>query len=240
LSCANKIFDSGGDSETFSDLRHFYYKKLYEYNTTLPETARINLFGIDTENKDKSHSLSYLDYLISKVRNKNVPAKIGNILNGNRNDTDVYFNNLRKSLDQEEALYKELFIEDYFNFSSLVDNYFTDKNDYNIRQQKMAVNFIKIYNKNIRGKYFGLFSDTEFIEKISSIYENIYDKIAVFNIRHELWFNESDKYGDIFTVNNKYFKYFILYREFVNKINGNKNIDFYDRSNDASFIVNEN
>lgn len=236
----DQIFASAGDNETYSDLRRFYYKKLYEYNVSLPETARLKLFGIDTEFTDKSHSLLYFEYLTGKVHNKIVPAKIGNILNGNRNDSDIYFNNLKKSLDQNEALYKELFVEDYFNFSCLVDNYFTDKSDNNIRQQIMAVNFVKIYNKNLRGKYFGVFADTGFIEKIFSIYENVYNKISVLKVWHELWFDNIDKKGDIFAVNNKYLKYFIKYREFVYKINGREATDFYDRNNDTFFIVNEN
>jgi hypothetical protein len=236
----DKIFASADDNELYSDLRRFYYKKLYEYNATLPETAKINLFGIGMESTDKNHSLLYFEYLISKVNNKVVPGKIGNILNGNRNETDKYFINLKKSLDQNEALYKELFVEDYFNFSCMVDNYYTKKSDDNIIQQKLAANLIKIYNKNIRGKYFGFFSDTGFIEKITSIYENVYDRTVVLKVRHELWFDDSDKDGNIFSVNNKYLKYFIKYRKFVYKLNGQELTDYYDLKNDAFFIVNEN
>lgn len=236
----NQVFESADDLDTYSLYRKSYYKKLYEYNITLPETDRINLYGIDTETHERSHSILYMDYLIKKIQNKSIPMKINSILNGIRYDTDVYFNNVKKSLEQNNALYKELFVEDYFNFSMLVDNYFTDRSDYNTRLQKMAVNFIKIYDKNIRGKYFGVFSDTNFIEKMLTIYNGTNNRITVLEIQNTLLFNDADKTGKIFTVNNKYLKYFIKYREFVYKINGQELSDSFYRDSDTFFALNDN
>ncbi len=236
----NQVFESADDLDTFSLYRKSYYNKLYEYNITLPETERINLYGIDTETPERNHSMLYMDYLINKIQNKSIPTKINSILNGTRYDKDIYFNNIKKSLEQNEALYKELFVEDYFNFSMLVDNYFSDKSDYNIRLQTIAVNFIKIYDKNIRGKYFGVFSDTNFIEKMLTIYNDINNRIIVFEIQNTLLFNEADKIGKFITVNNKYFKYFVKYRNFIYKINGQELSEYFYRESDTFFVLNDN
>jgi hypothetical protein len=169
-----------------------------------------------------------------------IPPVINEALSGDRSNIEQYFDNIKISIEKNEALYKELFVEDYFNFSCLINNIFTDKSDYNFNQQIMALNFIKIYNKNIRGKYFGVFSDTGFVENILSISDNLSGRTEVIEVRYELWFNEYDKKGEVFSVNNMYFKYLLKYRRFIEKINGNETTNINYRNTDAFFIVNEN
>lgn len=233
-----QIFESAADTDIYTKYRELYYRKLYEYNNTLAQTERIILYGIDTESPDKIHTVIYLDYLIDKIRNKSVPSKINNIINGNRTDKDQYFNNIKKSLEQNESLYKELFVEDYFYFALMIDNYFTDKSDYNAKLQKMAVNFIKIYDKNPRGKYFGLFSDTGFIEKAQTIYNDVNNRIMIYEVQDTLFFKEQDKYGKIYSVNNNVLKHFIKYREFVYHINGRNLTENLLRESDTFFVFN--
>lgn len=236
----NRVFESAPDSDIYTLYRRLYYIKLYEYNSILPQSDRISLFGIDTETAEKKHSLIYLDYLLNIIRGKSMPMKINDILFANRDNVDMYFDNIKISLEQNEALYKELFVENYYFFNLLIENYFTDKSDYNIRLQRMAVNFIKIYDRNIRGKYLGVFSDTIFIEKIHSIYDNVQNRIIVYKMHNYLLFDDIDKYGKIYTVNNKILKYFVNYREFVYKINGQTITNSLKYNDDAILVLNTN
>lgn len=236
----NNIFEAAGDKEIFSDIRRNYITKLYEYNKSLPDAEKLKYFGVDTEDQTKAHSVLYLDFLIEKNKNKVIPSTIQNVLNGDRSDLDEYFNDIRISLENNEPLYKELFVEDYFNFSFLIYNYFTDKTSDNIRQQTMAVNLKRLYDKNIRGKYFGIFTNTDFIDKITFIADEIYNKTEVIEMHYELWFNEPDKKGVMFSVNNKYFKYLLKYLAFIKKINGQPAIQNNYGDSDAFFVINEN
>ena len=231
----DEVFGLDG-AGTLIPMRKYYYKALREYNMHLPENKRLVLWGLDVESDKSRFSERYLDYLLGLVSNKVKPAAVAAVLSASRDDRYKYFDDIRLSLEKNELLYKELFVEEFFNFSMLVNNYFTS--DYDERQtvQSKALSLVKIYQKNKKGKYYGVFSSAMFINAAHSLETEIGERTAVVNLINEQWFPEKGEL--LYSVNNKGLSRFVGYRNFIYGLYGIDKVERYNGLGDVFFLLN--
>ncbi len=149
-----------------------HWKKVYEYNKTLPDDKKIKIIGIDIEHQ----SVNALRYMNSVLPNKKVPDEIkSNIeefnkiinsgyLNENRADDRLYkfCSELKNSMKKNKNVYEEYLEDNFFGFQLVNENIInrmdivSSEEEFNkIRDEKIYENFIKVYDYLPKGKYYG-------------------------------------------------------------------------------------
>lgn len=143
-----------------------HWRKLYKFNKNLPKNKKIKIIGIDIEHQPKS-ALHYLNY----VSPQNPPCKIKKTIKAVRlldqktkcDETNLinFFKQLKKDLKEKEDIYRSYLKENFFGFKIVSDNLLAryevyHGNNFNdTRDKKMYKNFMKIYNKLPKGKFYG-------------------------------------------------------------------------------------
>ncbi len=243
--CILNLYINSGDRsmldavffENKDDAKIKYYEKLYEYNNNLQENKRLTLYGINSETRGSVYATYYIDYLLNKVEHKIKPAAIFDKLFASRDDLYKYFNDIRLSIDKNELLYKELFVEDYFYFNLIINNYFTINYNEEQKIQTQALNFIKIYQKNNKGKYFGIFNDSSFIDIAYVLYGNIEDRVNIIDIINDNWFE--NKKGKIYAVNNNKLEYIKKHQKYLYSLYNSETNDLNDKLSGVYFLIND-
>lgn len=147
-----------------------HWKKLYEFNKTLPEARRITVVGIDIEHQPQNALL----YMTSVLPKKEVPNKIKdnieelktlflNISNQSGDKLTKLSEKLRKDMEAQSEVYKEYLGQDYFGFKLVNENilytkevYSAKEVDFNkVRDKRIYENFEKVYDNLPKGKYYG-------------------------------------------------------------------------------------
>lgn len=149
-----------------------HWKKVYEYNKTLPDDKKIKIVGIDIEHQ----SVNALRYMNSVLPDKKVPDEIksymeefNNIINSgyldeNRSDERLYkfCSELKNRMEKNKNVYEKYLEDNFFGFQLANENIISridivsSEEDFNkIRDKKIYENFIKVYNHLPKGKYYG-------------------------------------------------------------------------------------
>lgn len=161
----NKFQGSYACNQDTYDLYEFYY----DYNKQLPEDKKIMFVGIDVEHNNML-SAEYLTYLTNDLGEP--PTKIADIVKRLKKfdwGSDYFlFNDIRKSLKDDENVYKEYLGEDFFYFNKVVKNVFTENQI--VREATIVQNFKDFYEKLPKGKYYGQFGGAHVYKKIRTEY----------------------------------------------------------------------
>lgn len=161
----NKFEGSYAYNQDTYDLFKFYY----DYNKQLPEDKKIMFVGIDVEHNNML-SAEYLTYLTNDLGEP--PTKIADIVKRLKKydwGSDYFlFNDIRKSLKDDENVYKEYLGEDFFYFNKVVKNVFTENQI--VREATIVQNFKDFYEKLPKGKYYGQFGGAHVYKKIRTEY----------------------------------------------------------------------
>lgn len=147
-----------------------HWKKLYEFNKTLPEPRKIKVVGIDIEHQPENALL----YMTTVLPKKEAPDKIKSNIEGlkklfqniSNQSHDKLINlckKLKKDMEVQTEVYKEYLGEDYFGFKLVNDNilytkeaYSAKENNFNkIRDKRIYENFEKVHDNLPKGKYYG-------------------------------------------------------------------------------------
>lgn len=151
-----------------------HWKKVYEFNKTLPQDRKIQVVGVDIEHQIQNA----LRYMTTILPNKEVPNEIAskiNELNDRWNSLENIKENinpkelvdfsegLKKDLQKKEGIYKNYLGENYFGFKLVNDNilytneaYSVNDKEFNkVRDKRIYENFKKVYDNLPKGKYYG-------------------------------------------------------------------------------------
>lgn len=148
------------------------WRKIYEFNKTLPEDKKIKVVGIDIEQGPIS-GLACISTLIPK---NDPPSKIASFISNVRScyklyktDSEIkqFATDLKKDIENNEDIYKQYLKDNYFEFQFVINNilnYYELNNEESykngnsqIRDDKMFENFSKVYKRLPPGKFFGQF-----------------------------------------------------------------------------------
>jgi hypothetical protein len=147
-----------------------HWKKVYEFNKTLPQDRKIQVVGVDIEHQIEN-ALRYMTTVLpSKEAPKEIASKISE-LNDTWNSIEKinpkkllnFSEGLRKDLQEKEGIYKNYLGENYFGFKLVNDNilytneaYSVNDNEFNkVRDKRIYENFKKVYDNLPKGKYYG-------------------------------------------------------------------------------------
>lgn len=148
------------------------WRKLYEFNKSLPEDERIKIIGIDIEHQ-YTNAIRYMESLIPDRKAPQEIAdfisKLNVIYNKISKDPFAYAyvdfsNKLDESIKSNHKVYEEYFGEKLFDFELVNENIIAQvkayegktNNSFNqIRDSKMYDNFKKIYLRMPNGKFYG-------------------------------------------------------------------------------------
>lgn len=148
-----------------------FWKKLRTYNLTLPPEKRIKAIGIDME-RPMDISLKYLQSLIPDYnaptiiteRDQSLKTSLNNVQNLEIDDVKKILESLRADIENNKNTYIQYLGINYFDFTYIIDNILNtihgvadESKEFEIREQYMFENFVKIYNHFPKGKYFGQF-----------------------------------------------------------------------------------
>ena len=157
------------------DLYNFYY----EYNKQLSKDEKIMFVGIDIEYNNML-TAEYLNYLIKDLGEP--PEKIADIVKRlkryDRVSDYFLFNDIRKSLKNNEKVYIDYLGEDFFYFNKVVKNVFSENNT--VREAAIVQNFKDFYEKLPKGKYYGQFGGAHVYKIIRTEYTFGEEPISTF------------------------------------------------------------
>ncbi len=148
-----------------------HWKKLYEYNNTLPKESRIEVIGVDIEHQP----INAYRFLVNVLPDKEAPKEIKAVIDKIKstvNDLDKFdetfaqcSKELQKDIENKEDMYREYLGENFtgFNLANLnilnkvnIDNHIEDQVDWNNTRDKMMYeNFQVLQNELPNGKYYG-------------------------------------------------------------------------------------
>lgn len=149
-----------------------HWKKLFEYNNSLPEQRRIQLVGVDIEHQPANAYRFLVDILPEKEAPEQIKEKIENIKKTFK-DLDEYrydptfqcSRELQKDIQEKENIYKEYLGENFFGFNLVNSNILNaleaykhngNQVDWNNTSDKMIYeNFQAILKEFPKGKYYG-------------------------------------------------------------------------------------
>lgn len=211
------VFEAAKDKALYSERRKAYYRRLYECSTVKLGNNVMSFFGLTAEESGGEHTAAYIKFLLGKNSERSVSPKIRRAVLSDMSDRDAYLTALRESVYEYESLYKELFTEDFYSFSCALDNYFYDGENPDEARKAETVNLNRIYEKNIRGKYFITLPDISFMQSVYLINDALEDRVTVWNLYLRPWFGGGN---EIYSVNGGILGYFQRYGGFVARING--------------------
>ena len=199
----NSFKGTFADNQNTYDLFEFYYK----YNKQLPDDKKVSFVGIDVENSFSVTS-EYLRYLIKDLgepdeKIKNLIKRINKYRDGN---DQFLFDNLRKSLKEDEEEYKEFFGEDFFYFKKVIENTFWENNT--AREAIMVKNFQDFYEKLPKGKYYGQLGKSHVYKLIRTGNNGGEDPINTFanSINNDYEPTKGKVYSIIYVYMNSYYR----------------------------------
>jgi hypothetical protein len=147
-----------------------HWKKVYEFNKTLPQARRIQVIGVDIEHQPEN-AFMYMTAILPK---KEVPKEIANEIseltamrnafrNINRDKLLSFIEGLSKDIEEKEAIYKKYLGESFFGFKLVNDNilymneaYSANGDEFNKKRDKRIYeNFKQVYESLPKGKYYG-------------------------------------------------------------------------------------
>lgn len=161
-----------------------HWKKVYEFNKTLPEDRKIQVIGIDIEHQPENA----LRYMISVLPKKEVPAEIASkikelndiynsVAEGISNYKLIVFSeDLRGDMQEKESIYKQYLGENLFGFKLVNDNilyrneaYSANGNDFNkVRDKRIYENLMHVYETLPKAKYYGQWGLNHIFQKEQS------------------------------------------------------------------------
>ncbi len=144
-----------------------FWQELYNYNKTLPKDEKIQAFGIDIDFQ-VNYTLNEMFSLIPNTEpDIEIIEKINNfksILNGDVEDDEEIARilaDLYKDVNSNTDMYKALFGDNFnkfkSNLSSMMNTMKYMENQRLYRDNLIYDNFMRIYNENPKGKYYGQF-----------------------------------------------------------------------------------
>jgi hypothetical protein len=227
------------------------FLNIKQINDELDEKTKIEIIGVNAENSMEI-PISYINYLFDQFAEKRKPDIINQVVNFDDSDEILYYQNMYDSLLNNERVYREYFVDKYFQFFMTLKNYIRTIENFD-RNQMCLENFVDIYNSNFRAKYYIQ------LPLALSLYENLlaeYPNIAAEIYNMPLFYdncesiNDSDFYQYPFDLRedgtpityilkNKTFKLFEKHRRLVYKIN-NRPYESYDidMGNDYFILTN--
>ncbi|MEG1255550.1 erythromycin esterase family protein [Clostridium sp.] len=149
-----------------------HWKKLYEYNNTLPKERRIQVIGVDIEHQP----INAYRFLVDVLPEKKAPAEITSMIDKIKNTFNDFdklgdkalsqcSKELQKDIEEKENIYKEYLGENFTGFKLVnlnvlnqVEAYKTqgDDADWNNTRDKMIYeNFQTLQKELPKGKYYG-------------------------------------------------------------------------------------
>lgn len=148
-----------------------HWKKLYEYNNTLPKESRIEVIGVDIEHQPVNAYKFLVDVLPDKEAPEEIKTVIGKI-KSTFNDLDKFdetfaqcSKELQNDIKEKESIYKEYLGEKLASFNLVnlnilnkvnIDNHIEDKVDWNNTRDKMMYENFHILQKELpKRKYYG-------------------------------------------------------------------------------------
>jgi len=147
-----------------------HWKKLYEYNNTLPKESRIEVIGVDIEHQPVNAYKFLVDVLPDKEAPEEIKAVIDKI-KSTFNDLDKFdetfaqcSKELQKDIKEKESIYKEYLGEKLASFNlvnlnvlNLIETYkYEERMDWNNTRDKMMYENFQILQKELpKGKYYG-------------------------------------------------------------------------------------
>ncbi|NEU05009.1 erythromycin esterase family protein [Clostridium senegalense] len=147
-----------------------HFKKLYEYNNTLPKESRIQVVGADIEHQPINAYRFLVDVLPDKEAPKEIKSVIDKIKN-KFNDSDEFdktfaqcSNELQNNIEKNENIYKEYLGENFTGFNLVNLNVLNsveaykheDYVDWNNTRDNMIYKNFQILQKELpKGKYYG-------------------------------------------------------------------------------------
>ncbi|GAA0117268.1 erythromycin esterase family protein [Clostridium senegalense] len=147
-----------------------HFKKLYEYNNTLPKESRIQVVGVDIEHQPINAYKFLVDVLPDKEAPKEIKSVIDTIKNkfNDSGEFDKTFaqcsNELQKNIEKNENTYKEYLGENFTGFNLVNLNVLNSVEAYkhedyvdwnNTRDNMIYKNFQILQNELPKGKYYG-------------------------------------------------------------------------------------
>ncbi|GAA0775816.1 hypothetical protein GCM10008908_28090 [Clostridium subterminale] len=156
-----------------------FWQELYNYNKTLPSDKKIQAFGIDIDFQVNYTLNEMLSLIPNKEPGEGIKKKINdfkNILSNNVEDDEAIVTilvNLNKDINNNADVYKAFFGDNFNKFKNNLDSMMNTikfmKNQSEYRDDLIYDNFIRIYNENPKGKYYGQFGTAHiFRENIKS------------------------------------------------------------------------
>lgn len=156
----------GTDAWNKDDYEH--WMEVYELNESMPKDRKITIVGVDIEHQPKN-ALIFMDYCLYE---KDIPKEIEGVVDDLKiiikTDRDLTNDELKRfskkldmDLDDKEEIYRILLKENYYKFKHINKNLLNmyevyQGNNFNdIRDRKMYQNFIELYNRLPKGKYYG-------------------------------------------------------------------------------------
>jgi len=144
-----------------------FWQELYNYNSTLPKDKKIQAFGVDIDFQP-DYTLNEMFSLIPNTEPaeeiKNKVNDFKNILSNNVEDDEAVFTilvNLNEDMNNNSNIYNDFFGNDFKEFknnlSSLINTMKYMKNQSEYRDDLIYHNFMRIYDENPKGKYYGQF-----------------------------------------------------------------------------------
>lgn len=177
----NKYLDTGDIKileETYKPLEgtfawnkdgYNFWKELYKYNNSLPESKKIRLIGVDIEHQPFNSYRFLVDVLPEKEAPKEIRGKIDEIKkifnNLNKSPYEKISRELQKDIEEKENIYKEYLGENFTGFKLVNSNVLNAIEAYkhngnqvdwnNIRDKMIYENFQVIQRELPKGKYYG-------------------------------------------------------------------------------------
>lgn len=141
-----------------------HWKELYEFNTRFSQKDKIVPIGIDIEHQPKN-AFEFMDYVLDK---KNIPESIKKDVKVIKDKEEVSYEEIKtfnKKIDEElvsrKEHYKKILKEDYLDIIFVNDNLlnmvevYSSNNFDGRRDEKMGKNFIKLFSRLDKSKYYG-------------------------------------------------------------------------------------
>ena len=115
----NKIMESFKKTFSYTEEQKSFLKKLYEFNLTRPKDRKLKTISIDIE-----HQWPYTHRQIIKNYEKKIPADSSLLIYDIKNRTDypTFYSQLLEDLEKNEALYRNLYKDDYYYLYYAVRN----------------------------------------------------------------------------------------------------------------------
>lgn len=211
-------------------------EKIIELNDESNESKKLRFLGIAPET-DASAVKRYIKKILNRSANRVPAAEIQSALTQGTRTDKAYIINLTKSVDKFPNLYRQILIENFYEFRYVL-NCFEPTPDPEGIQKKSAENFAEYIARNTQAKCFIQYSDPTLIMRIYELRPDLKNRCASYSVKYmncagveqnsALAFSVateakvSDGQQRIIFWNDRYIKWLEGYRRFVYKLNGRK------------------